>query len=87
MGEVRGQGLIAAVEFVAATTPSTRFDAAQRIGARIARASRERGVITRALPAADTIAFSPPLIVTESEIDAMVDVTRPALDEVAKELA
>jgi L-2,4-diaminobutyrate transaminase len=86
VGEVRGQGLIAAVEFVATKAPATRFDPSLRVGVRIARASREHGVITRALSAADTIAFSPPLIVTESEIDVMVDVARRALDEVAKEL-
>ena len=46
----------------------------------------ELGVITRALPAADTIAFSPPFIVTESEIETMVSVTRQAADEIAVEL-
>ena len=43
-------------------------------------------MITRALPDADTIAFSPPFVVTEAEIDEMVDVTRKALDDVAAEL-
>lgn len=86
VGEVRGQGLIAAVEFVADRDPLARFDPAQRVAARVTRASRERGVITRALAQADTIAFSPPFIVTESEIDAMVEGTRQALDEVAGEL-
>ena len=46
----------------------------------------ELGVITRALPAADTIAFSPPFIVTEEEIETMVTTTRRAADEVAAEL-
>ena len=53
----------------------------------MAAASRSNGVLTRALPASDTIAFSPPFIVTETEIDEMVDVTRRALDDVAAELA
>ncbi len=87
VGEVRGQGLIGAVEFVSSKEPMTRFEPKQRVGVRVTNASREYGIITRALPASDTIAFSPPFIVTESELDEMVAGTRQALDQVAKELA
>ena len=86
MGEVRGTGLIGAVEFVASRSPAVAFDAGEKVGARITRRSMELGVITRALPAADTIAFSPPFIVTEEEIETMVTTTRRAADEVAAEL-
>lgn len=87
VGEVRGEGLIAAVELVRDRSPLQRFDPSVRAGTRLAIESRRRGVITRALPGADTIAFSPPFIVTEAEIDEMVDVTRSALDAVAASLA
>jgi L-2,4-diaminobutyrate transaminase len=87
VGEVRGEGHIAAVEFVKNRSPLERFDPSARVGGRVARASRGHGVITRALSNADTIAFSPPFIVTEPEIDEMVDGTRKALDDVAAELA
>jgi L-2,4-diaminobutyrate transaminase len=86
VGQVRGYGLIGAVEFVASKDPLQRFDPAERVAARITAESRRNGVLTRALPASDTIAFSPPFIVTEAEIDEMVDVTRRALDSVAAEL-
>ena len=86
VGEVRGEGLIAAVELVRSRSPLERFDPTLRIGARIAEASRAHGVITRALPEADTFAFSPPFVVTESEIDQMVEGTRRALDQVVAEL-
>jgi L-2,4-diaminobutyrate transaminase len=86
VGEVRGYGLIGAVEFVRSRSPLRAFDPADRIAVRVTAASRARGVLTRALPASDTIAFSPPFIVTEAEIDEMVSVTRQALDEVAAEL-
>ena len=36
--------------------------------------------------AADTIGFSPPLVITESEIDTIVEVARAATDQVADEL-
>jgi len=86
VGEVRGEGHIAAVEFVASRQPLKRFEPSLRVGPRMARASRAHGVITRALPASDTIAFSPPFVVTETEIDEMVDGTRRALDDVTAEL-
>jgi L-2,4-diaminobutyrate transaminase len=86
VAEVRGLGLIGAVEFVASRSPLRAFDPAQRVAARVTAASRAGGVLTRALPASDTIAFSPPFIVTEEEIDEMVAVTRRALDQVAAEL-
>jgi len=86
VGEVRGEGLIAAVELVGSREPLRRFDPALKVGTRVARASLAHGVITRALPEADTIAFSPPFIVTESEIDQMVEGTGAALDEVVTAL-
>ena len=86
VGQVRGYGLIAAVEFVASRSPLRAFDPGQRVAARVTAASRANGVLTRALPASDTIAFSPPFIVSESEIDEMVTVTRRALADVTAEL-
>ncbi len=86
VGEVRGMGLVAAVEFVAATEPPARFDPVGSIAARVTQGCLDRGVITRALPAADTIAFSPPFVVTEDELDRMVAVAREAADAVAAEL-
>jgi len=86
VGEVRGYGLIGAVEFVASKSPPRRFDPAARVAARVTAESRRNGVLTRALPASDTIAFSPPFVVSEAEIDDMVRVTRRALDTVAAEL-
>ena len=86
VGDIRGEGLIAAVEFVSSTDPLTAFDPADRVGIRIARRSLELGVITRALPAADTIAFSPPFVVSQDELDVMIRTTRRAADEIAVEL-
>jgi L-2,4-diaminobutyrate transaminase len=86
VGEVRGTGLVAAVEFVAEREPATRFDPSLRVGARVTRACLDRGVITRALPAADTISFSPPFVITEDEIETIVTVAREAADAVAKQL-
>jgi len=86
VAEVRGYGLLGAVEFVASTDPLTAFDPALRVSAEVVRRSRELGVITRALPAADTISFSPPFVVTEPELDEMASATRRALDLVVEDL-
>jgi len=45
-----------------------------------------RGLITRALPNSDTIAFSPPLTISDDEIATMVERARAAVDAVADEL-
>jgi L-2,4-diaminobutyrate transaminase len=86
VGEIRGFGLIAAIEFVAAKEPPVAFDPKLGVAARIAKNSLAGGVITRALPNADTIAFSPPLIVSKNEIDTMIKVAREAVDQVQAEL-
>jgi L-2,4-diaminobutyrate transaminase len=83
VAEVRGLGLIGAVEFAQGTQP---FDPALKVGPQIYARCLEHGLISRALPAADTIAFSPPFVVTEAEIDEMVAIARRAVDEVAAEL-
>jgi L-2,4-diaminobutyrate transaminase len=83
VGEVRGLGLVAAVEFA---KPPEKFEPVGAVAARVTHECLERGVITRALPAADTISFSPPFVVTEDEVDRMVTVAREAADAVAAEV-
>ncbi|MDE1995748.1 MAG: aminotransferase class III-fold pyridoxal phosphate-dependent enzyme, partial [Rhizobiaceae bacterium] len=86
VGEIRGRKLIAALEFVADKNPMTKFDPALKIAARIVKQARDRGIITRALPHADTISFSPPFIINEAEIEEVVAKTRAAVDAVMDEL-
>lgn len=83
VGEVRGTGLIAAVEFIAGHDPPKPFDPLGSVATAVTAAALERGVITRALPSGDSIAFSPPFVVTEAEIDEIVSVTQEAVDAVA----
>lgn len=89
VGEVRGVGLLGAVEFVADRQTKQRFDPQLKVGPRIAKAARERGLIARAMPHGDILGFAPPLVVTESEIDEIValayQATRQVMDELAKE--
>ncbi len=86
VGEIRGHGLIGALEFVAEKTPPKAFDPALKVAPRIVKAALARGVISRALPSADTMAFSPPFVITDEEIDRVVAASREAVDEVMGEL-
>jgi L-2,4-diaminobutyrate transaminase len=85
VAEVRGRDLIAAVEFADTNGTVKPFDPALKVGRQVAQACLQRGLLTRALPAADTISFSPPLCIDEAEIDELVTTVREAVDEVALE--
>jgi L-2,4-diaminobutyrate transaminase len=76
---------LGAVEFAPSTRPLTRFDPVGSFSAAVVKRSRELGVITRALPACDTVSFSPPFVVTEDELDAMTAGIRQAVDDVARD--
>jgi 4-aminobutyrate--pyruvate transaminase len=85
VGEVRGVGLVGAIELVSDKEKRRNFDPKQRIGARLVKLAEANGVISRNL-VNDVLAFSPPLIITEAEIDEMIDGVASALDELAVQL-
>ena len=70
VGEVRGMGLIAAIELVADKATKRSFDPLGRVGARAAAFAAEEGLICRAL--GDTLALCPPLIVTDADIARII---------------
>jgi 4-aminobutyrate---pyruvate transaminase len=79
VGEVRGIGLIGAVELVADKTTKASFDPAEAVGPFLIKRAHQHGVILRAL--GDSIAFCPPLIINEAEIDLMIERFALALDD------
>lgn len=81
VGEVRGVALIAAVELVTDKAAKTALDPVGKLGALVAGIMQEKGVISRAM--GDAIAFCPPLIITEAQVDELVDLFRASLDEAA----
>jgi L-2,4-diaminobutyrate transaminase len=82
VGEVRGEGLLAAVEFVKDANDRVFFDPAEKIGARVAAALLGNGVIGRAMPQGDILGFAPPLCLTRAECDIIVDAASNAVREV-----
>ena len=85
VGEIRGVGMIAAVELVADRAARRNFDPAAKVGARLVKLCEHHGVIARTLPN-DSLAFSPPLIMTAEEVMAMLDGVGRALDDLTVQL-
>lgn len=82
VGEVRGEGLLCAVEFVESKSEHRFFDSSRTIGAKVAAALLRRGVIARAMPQGDILGFAPPLCLSEPEARKIVDCTADAVVEV-----
>jgi 4-aminobutyrate--pyruvate transaminase len=85
VGEVRGRGLLAGVELMRNAETRFPFDPALKVGPLCARIAEEQGLIVRAI--GDTIAFCPPLVISEVEIEEMLRRFRRALDLTVAELA
>jgi len=81
VGEARGVGMIGALEFVADKATKAAFDPPGSMGAKIAEACHEEGLIIRAI--GDVIAFCPPLIIKPAEIDEMFNRFERALKRVS----
>jgi adenosylmethionine-8-amino-7-oxononanoate aminotransferase len=79
VGDVRRQGLMVGIELVAEPGTRTPYPPAARMGRRVTRAARERGVVIR--PLGDTIVLMPPLAITEADLDRLIDVVREAILE------
>ncbi|WP_434725389.1 aspartate aminotransferase family protein [Mesorhizobium sp. RIZ17] len=87
VGEVRGVGLMGAIEFVADRDNKKRFDPSLKVGARISKAARDRGLIVRAMPHGDILGFAPPLVATKAEVEEIVGIAGSAVRFVMDELA
>jgi putrescine aminotransferase len=84
VGEVRGLGLIGALELVPAGGKPALNPAAP-LGIRAAKLARESGVIVRGIR--DLIAVAPPLIISHAEIDQLFDGIQQALDRLHASMA
>lgn len=79
VGEVRGIGLVGAVELVADKSTRESFDPAEGVGGYLNKRAHHHGLILRAI--GDSIVFCPPLIISEDEMDLMFDRFVLALDD------
>ncbi|MEH6403741.1 MAG: aspartate aminotransferase family protein [Sneathiella sp.] len=82
VGDIRGEGLMLAVELIADKEKRTFLDPSLMAGPKIAAALLKRGVIARAMPQGDILGFAPPLCVTKGEVDIVVGAMAEAVTEV-----
>ena len=82
VGDIRGAGMLCAVEFVAERDGRVFFDPSRKVGPQVAAALLKRGIIGRAMPQGDILGFAPPLCLTRAEADEIVARTAEAVAEV-----
>ncbi len=82
VGNTRGVGLIGGIELVANKKTKQAFEAAQMVGPYISERCVDHGLILRNIE--NNMAFCPPLIITEPQIDDMFDRFEKALDDTHK---
>ena len=84
VGEARATGALGALEIVRDKASGARFDKEAQAGARVRDAAAEAGLVMR--PVGETMVISPPLTISEDEIEEMAALARTALDAAADSL-
>ncbi|MCX7567533.1 aspartate aminotransferase family protein [Sulfitobacter sp. F26169L] len=82
IGDIRGEGMLCAVELVKDRDDRVFFDAADKVGPRIVAKMFDLGVIARAMPQGDIIGFAPPFSLTHDQADEVVAATKAAVLDV-----
>jgi adenosylmethionine-8-amino-7-oxononanoate aminotransferase len=72
VGDVRGQGLMAAVELVADKRTKAEFPPEEKVGPRVHQATQDRGMFSRLR--GDVYNFGPCFVTTEAQINRMVEI-------------
>lgn len=84
VGHARSVGLIGAIELVADKNSKESFPAADKVAVKVMAAARKHNLILRAVPG-DAVAFCPPLIINDDQIDEMFDAVTDALNDVMQQ--
>lgn len=77
VGDVRGHGLMLAIDLMEDPDAKRPFELSRRAGGNVFEACVKQGLIVR--PVGDRIVLSPPLIIEEPDIDRMAETLRTAL--------
>ena len=92
VGDLRGRGLFRGIELVADRTTKTPFDPALRLHARIKAQAMARGLMVYPMGGTldgqrgDHVLLAPPFIVTDADLDAIVQLLAEAVDAALAEL-
>jgi adenosylmethionine-8-amino-7-oxononanoate aminotransferase len=77
VGDVRGLGLMCAVEMVKDKATKEEFPASDKVGFRVHEEAQSRGLFSR--HRADVYMLAPPFVITDSEIDRTVEALRDSI--------
>jgi adenosylmethionine-8-amino-7-oxononanoate aminotransferase len=80
VGEVRGRGMLAAIELVVDKEHKTPLPASAEPARRIFDRAWSNGLVIRAFPTG-VVGYAPPLCCTDGEIDAIIERTARTLDQ------
>lgn len=72
VGEIRGKGLMCAVEFVRNKTTKAEFTSAERLGERLNAETQKRGLFSRLR--GDVFCLAPPYVITRQQLDRIVSI-------------
>ena len=81
VGDIRGEGMLCAVELTADRETRANFEPAVKAGPSVVAGMLERNVIARAMPQGDIIGLAPPMCLTRAEADIVIAATKGALDD------
>lgn len=82
VGEVRGEGMLASLEFLEDKEKLKFFDPSKKVGIQVSSALLKEGVIGRAMPHGDILGLAPPLCLSKSEVDIIVNALKKSIDTV-----
>jgi adenosylmethionine-8-amino-7-oxononanoate aminotransferase len=83
VSDVRQWGFMVGIELVQAKESSRGYPVSQRVGHKVIREARRRGVIIR--PLGDIIILMPPLSISVEELKTLLDVTRDSIRAVTED--
>jgi adenosylmethionine---8-amino-7-oxononanoate aminotransferase len=83
VGEIRQQGMVAALELVMDRKENTPFPFEQRIGYQIYQKALEYGAILR--PLGNVLYFMPPYVIEPAELDRLLLIARRSMDDILME--
>jgi adenosylmethionine-8-amino-7-oxononanoate aminotransferase len=86
VGDVRGLGLVAGIEYVQSKASKEWFPASVGAAARVRDAAFERGVFVRLLGGGHCLAIAPPFVISRQQIDTIVRVLDESIAVVEKDL-
>ena len=82
VGEIRGQGLLAAIQLMDDAPNKTFLDPQLKMAAKVSEACYRHGLIIRPLPSINSLALSPPLTLSTEQADQVVERVLLGLEEV-----